>query len=172
VGFHVLDAVSASLAIRFRKRLFRPFLYASAGAVSGRLVLVKPLTYMNRSGAAIPAALRMAAATPEELVVVCDTLDLPPGSVRLKRKGSAGGHNGVASIMDELGTGDFMRLYVGIGHPGSKEAVIEHVLGEPDDAERQRIAGSVERAAEAVLMLREHKPEHVMNAINRKASGS
>lgn len=114
------------------------------------------------------------------LLVICDSLDLPPGSCRLKRRGSSSGggskggsgsgsgHKGLASIISVLGHGDFMRLYMGVGHPGSREKVVAYVLGEPAQEELPGLTAAVKRAAAAVLLLVTEPPERVMHAINQK----
>jgi PTH1 family peptidyl-tRNA hydrolase len=131
-------------------------------------MLAKPLTYMNRSGAVLPALLRLAGN--DRLLVICDSLDLPPGSCRLKRRGSlsGAGHKGLASIISVLGHGDFMRLYIGVGHPGSREEVVSYVLGEPGEQEIPLLAAAEKQAAAAALRLLTVAPEGVMHAINRK----
>jgi len=117
----------------------------------------------------MPVLLRRARADVEDLLVVCDNLDLPPGAVRLKRKGSARSHNGLASIMDRLGTGDFMRLYVGIGRPELGESVVDHVLGSPPEGERQLYEDAIALGAWAVEELLTESTDAVMNALNRRS---
>ena len=127
-----------------------------------------PLTYMNRSGEVIPSLMRATGSSLDELLVVCDNLDLEPGAVRIKRRGSSRSHNGLASIMDAVDTGDFGRLYVGVGHPGSTEAVIDHVLSAPDQHEAPLYEEAFEVAARTVLDVAERGLDAAMNAINRR----
>ncbi len=117
----------------------------------------------------MPALLKRAGADVGDLLVVCDNLDLPPGTVRLKRKGSARSHNGLASIMGILGTGEFMRLYVGIGRPESGDSVVDHVLGCPPEREAELYEGAVSLAAWAVEALLTESADVVMNALNRRS---
>jgi PTH1 family peptidyl-tRNA hydrolase len=125
---------------------------------------------MNRSGAVMPALLRLAGTS--RLLIVCDSLDLPPGSCRLRQRGSSGatgsGHKGLISVISALGHGEFMRLYIGVGHPGNREEVVRYVLGEPDEKDWGRLAAAVEQAAQAVLRLVTEPPERVMHAVNQK----
>lgn len=124
----------------------------------------------------MPALLRQSG--DPRLLVICDSLDLPPGSCRLKRRGSSSGggsgggagsgHKGLASIVSVLGHGDFMRLYMGVGHPGSREKVVAYVLGEPAQEELPGLTAAVKRAAAAVLLLVTEPTERVMHAINQK----
>jgi len=121
---------------------------------------------MNRSGTVIPSLLRASGATIDDLLVVCDNMDLQPGVVRLKRKGSSRSHNGLASIMDSLGTGNFARLYIGVGRPADASSVVDHVLAVPDEDEAPRYESAIREAAEAVTMLTGEAIDRVMNRVN------
>jgi PTH1 family peptidyl-tRNA hydrolase len=108
---------------------------------SGHLFrLLKPDTYMNESGTSVAALQRFFRIEPQSLLVVHDELDLPPGTVKLKKGGGTGGHNGLEDIVAHLGTKDFWRLRVGIGHPGHKDLVADYVL-HPARAEEQELIG-------------------------------
>ncbi|MFO7780667.1 MAG: aminoacyl-tRNA hydrolase [Spirochaetia bacterium] len=168
VGFAVVEETAARLDISLRKPLFARYRVArQASAAEAPLVLAEPLTYMNRSGDVLPRLLRRAGVEPEAAVVVCDNLDLPAGRLRMKRGGGTAGHRGLASIVDAVGHGDFLRLYIGIGRPEDGD-VVAHVLGSPPEAERTLYAEAVSRAADAVLLLRRQPPEQVMNELNRR----
>jgi peptidyl-tRNA hydrolase, PTH1 family len=132
-----------------------------------RLVLIQPLTYMNLSGRVLPHLGRRFDIASERTVVVCDNLDLPPGRIRLKRGGGTAGHNGLSSIIEHLGSKDFLRLYIGIGRPESRD-VVAHVLGIPDAGENEMHKTAIERAADAVLALRYEPTDQVMNEFNRQ----
>lgn len=162
-----MDLLAARLGFRWRRPLFRRFLVA-CGRGGSPLLLVKPLTYMNRSGEIFPALWSLAEGGLESLLVVCDTLDLPPGQCRLRRRGSSAGHRGLASLIARLGGGNFMRLYIGIGRPaGGQEAVVEHVLSRPEGREAELLERAAAEAAEAILRLADEGPEKVMNALNQ-----
>lgn len=162
----MVAAVAAARRITLKKPLLRQYEWSGRDQT---LVLARPLTFMNRSGTVLPALLRRTGASVAELVVVCDNLDLPAGTVRLKRRGSSRSHNGLASIMDELGTGEFMRLYIGIGRPPSGISVVDHVLTPPSSEEAPVYAEAVARAARAVDALSNSSPEAVMNELNARA---
>lgn len=168
VGFAVAEAVAASAHLTFRKKFLKPYEWTGISR-DQPLVLVRPLTYMNRSGAILPGLLRKTQTAPEDLVVVCDNLDLPAGTVRLKRRGSARSHNGLSSIMDFLQTGDFTRIYIGIGRPEPGSTVAEHVLGLPPSAEEPLYRDAVAAAADAVMSLQDDGTETVMNTLNRRS---
>ena len=168
VGFAVVEETAARLGVSLRKPLFARYRFArAASSPDDSLMLAEPLTYMNRSGEALPRLLNRAGGAPEATVVVCDNLDLPAGRVRMKRGGGTAGHRGLASIVDALGHGDFLRLYVGIGRPEDGD-VVAHVLGAPAETENELYAGAVSRGADAVLSLQQHPPEQVMNELNRR----
>ncbi len=124
---------------------------------------------MNASGEALASILRAAKATPADVLVVCDSLDLPPGACRLRVRGSSGGQKGLESIIRHAGTAEIMRLVVGIGRPSSKTDVVSHVLGRPGPHEEAAIEAAVERAAEAVSRIPREGVERVMNEVNRVA---
>lgn len=108
--------------------------------------LLKPMTYMNHSGRAVAALCNFYKIAPANLLVAYDELDLGPGVMRLKTGGGHGGHNGMRDICSALGSRDFHRLRIGIGHPGHKEAVVGHVLARPGKAEAEAIRAGIDEA--------------------------
>ena len=151
-----------------RKPFFQTYEICVATNISGIAALIKPLSFMNNSGASLPRILRRLKCTPEQVLVVCDTLDLPSGVCRLKRRGKDAGHNGLKSIMYSLGTGDFARLYIGIGRPDPAVEVVDWVLGVPGSQEKALLDAAIIRSAQAVELLLDHPIEHVMNELNKK----
>lgn len=149
MGFEVVE----ELAKRHRLPLNRSKhsgLVAS-GAIGGvPVLLLKPLTYMNLSGRSVAAHAREHELPPARVLVVADDLDLPTGKVRMRPKGSAGGHNGHKSIIEKLGTTEYPRLRIGIGSEGP---AIEHVLSRFEPEERPLIQAAVVRAADAIEVL-------------------
>src|SRR5579863_1740072 len=131
VGFRVVDSLAKKLGWTWNESRSRAVL-ASGMLGNEKVVLVKPITYMNLSGEAVGALLRWYKLQPEDIVVVCDDLDLPVGKVRLRTKGSAGGQKGLDNIILHLHTDVFPRLRVGIGRPtNSRMDTIDYVLGVP-----------------------------------------
>jgi PTH1 family peptidyl-tRNA hydrolase len=146
VGFWFVERLSAQLRVDLRAE--RKF-HGQVGRTTQHgteLWLLKPSTYMNRSGLAVVALSLYYRILPSEILVVYDELDLPPGTARLKQAGGAGGHNGIKDIMAHLSTADFWRLRIGIGHPGDKNLVSDYVLHAPSKADRELIDATVERA--------------------------
>src|SRR5689334_25289673 len=109
-------------------------------------LLLKPATYMNESGRSVSALMRFFKIEPESLLVVHDELDIPPGAVKLKKGGGTGGHNGLTDIVDALGTKEFWRLRIGIGHPGDKDLVADYVLDKARRVEQDAIDPPFERS--------------------------
>lgn len=132
-----------------------------------RVVLMKPMSYMNRSGGPVGAYVRFFKIPPAQILVVHDELDLAPGVARLKQGGGHGGHNGLRDITAQIG-GDFMRLRLGIGHPGSAELVTSHVLGNPSPDDRTAIEQAIERVIERLPDIVAGRFELVMNELNRR----
>ena len=116
----------------------------------GDLWLLKPTTFMNRSGLAVLALANFYKILPDEILVVHDELDLPPGGIRIKQGGGNGGHNGLKDIQSHLGTPDFWRLRLGIGHPGDKHLVSSFVLGRAPRSEQEKLEASIDFALDAL----------------------
>ena len=145
-GFWFVDALALSQGVRFglESKLFGETCKVE---IAGRPVwLLKPSTFMNLSGKSVAAALRYWKIEPEEMLVVHDELDLPPGTARLKFDGGHGGQNGLRDITRLLGHGKYHRLRVGIGHPGHKDRVTSWVLGRPGQDDEASILRSLEDA--------------------------
>lgn len=168
MGFWVVDHLRDILNVRMKKPTFRAYQIGKGRFEDQTVFLAKPLTYMNRSGEVVRPLLTYTNLPLSSLLVVCDTLDLPPGRIRLRMKGSSAGHNGLKSIISAAGTGDFMRLYIGIGRPRGGMSVVNYVLGRPSSEEQPLLEGAVIRAGKAVLGMLGNGPEVVMNEINRK----
>ena len=155
VGFWFVDALAQVAGVRFGREAK---LHGEAARVSigGEPAwLLKPATFMNRSGQSIVAALRYYKIEPEQMLVVHDDLDLPPGTARLKFDGGHGGQNGLRDIFAHLGHGRFHRLRLGIGHPGNKDKVTPWVLGRPGrDDEAAMLRALSEAAGVLPLLLR------------------
>jgi len=132
--------------------------------------LLLPETFMNHSGRAVSSLTTFYRIAPAEVLVVHDELDLPPGTVKLKKGGGTGGHNGVSDIAAALGTKDFWRLRIGIGHPGVRDEVLEYVLHPPRSEERTAIDEAIARSLELWPLLTEAKMEAAMLKLHTKGS--
>jgi PTH1 family peptidyl-tRNA hydrolase len=152
-GFWWLDALADQLGARFVPERAYQGLVARVNRPDGPVWLIKPMTFMNRSGAAVAPLARFFKIEPQQILVVHDELDLVPGQSKLKFGGSAAGHNGLKDIHGLLGTPGFWRLRLGIGHPGVKAEVVNYVLRKPSAADREAIAQAIERSLGAADQL-------------------
>jgi len=149
VGFEVAQLVAARAGVRLRRGRFRG-VHAEARIGAIPVVVLEPHTYMNRSGLAVRAAVNYYQVPASRLLVVCDDVNLPLGKIRLRRTGSAGWHNGLASVIECLGTQGFPRLRIGIGAPPPHQDQVSYVLSPFAPEEREEIAAAIARAADAV----------------------
>ncbi len=117
--------------------------------------LLLPTTFMNHSGRALIAIAKFFKIEPQAILVAHDELDMPAGQVKLKQQGGHGGHNGLRDIITHLGSKDFLRLRLGIGHPGHKDAVLNYVLGKPSQADRDNINHAIDAASHVLNLLLE-----------------
>ncbi len=128
--------------------------------------LQKPITFMNRSGQAVIALADFLRIPPSEILVVHDELDLAPGTARLKKGGGHGGHNGLRDLIAHLGTQDFMRLRLGIGHPGDRNQVVDYVLHRPSRDEREQIDAAIQRALDVMPLAVAGEFERAMHKLH------
>ena len=162
VGFRWVDELARLQNLSFKNETKFHGL-AARGQLHGReMLLLKPQTFMNASGRAVGALAQFYKIAPAEILVVHDDLDLPPGVARLKLGGGHGGHNGLKDIIAHLGTGDFWRLRLGIGHPGERAEVVNFVLNDPRKEERDLIEQAVQRALEIFDLIIAGKQEAAM----------
>lgn len=149
-GFWFVDALARREGARFGLETKLHGETAKIVLDGNPLLLLKPNTFMNKSGIAVTTALRYWKIAPEEMLVAHDDLDLPPGAARLKFDGGHGGQNGLRDIFAHLGHGKFYRLRLGIGHPGHKDRVTPWVLGRPGAADEDAILGAVGAALDVL----------------------
>lgn len=155
VGQRVLDALATQLKKAWRRD--GQAMVAHAAWRGEPLHLIKPLTFMNVSGPAVAAALRRVDADTGDLVLVYDDIDLPLGTVRVRIKGSSGGHNGVRSVIEALGTEDIRRVKVGVGRPEGRGHVSDHVLATFEPDEEEVVTAAVNEATRRVLELTQRR---------------
>lgn len=169
-GFWFVDEVASRLRILLREETrFQGLVGKHDGP--GPLLLLKPTTFMNRSGSSIAALMRFYRLEPSDVLIAHDELDLSPGTVRLKRGGGHGGHNGLRDTLAHLGSAEFHRLRLGIGHPGDRDRVADYVLEAPSGSERVLIDGAIEAALKSLPDLLAGDFGRAMNQINATAKG-
>jgi PTH1 family peptidyl-tRNA hydrolase len=167
IGFFVLDELAARSGVSFRRSWWSPVERVSCRIGQEAVLLVKPQTFMNRSGQVVGPALRKAKGKPGDLLVVFDDVALGWGQLRVRAQGSAGGHNGVQSVVDSLGSGAFGRIRIGIGPKPDSVSLFDYVLGPFSEAERQSLSDVIRRAADAVESVCTAGVEQAMNCFNR-----
>lgn len=169
LGFMVVDRLADDLDIWVARSQFDSL--TGDGTISGnRIILAKPQTYMNLSGNAVAGLLRYFKLEIEDLIVIHDELDLPFDIVRIKKGGGDGGNKGVRSIMNQLGSPDFVRVRIGIGKPPRKEMTEGHVLGRFFPEEMEKLPDILVRAADAVEAIIKSGLAAAMNQFNQKPS--
>jgi PTH1 family peptidyl-tRNA hydrolase len=161
VGFMILDRLAAAADVAFRVEKG----WKTEVAKIGDRILCKPLTFMNSSGEAVRAIIDFYKLSAAETLIVLDDIALPTGKLRLRRRGSSGGHNGLQSVLDHLGTSDLPRLRIGIGQaePGG---AIGHVLGRFKPDEKNEFEETLQRAEAAIEAIHAHGMQFAMNACN------
>jgi PTH1 family peptidyl-tRNA hydrolase len=170
-GFWWIDAAARELGATLQPERAYSGLAARvnrSAATGGPLWLLEPMTYMNLSGKSVAALARFFKIAPEEILVVHDELDLLPGQVKLKQGGSHAGHNGLKDIVAQMGSADFWRLRLGIGHPGVKAEVINYVLKKPSPEHRQAIEDGIARSLSALDALLAGEMEVAMRSVHTK----
>ncbi len=165
-GFLALEELAIRTGATLKKRWLRPY----AAAQWDGIILLQPLTYMNRSGMVLPAFIRRRALKPAHILVIVDNMDLPPGEVRMKSRGGDAGHNGLKSIARFLDSSEYPRIYIGIGRPATGTSIVDHVLGTMPPEERRLVDKSIHRAVD-VLLQRPATTDQLVSAINRVRRG-
>ena len=167
-GFEAIDLLAERCGISLKDRKFKSL--CGNGVIDGqKVLLMKPLTYMNLSGEAVQAAAAFYKIDPaKELIVLYDDISLEPGQLRVRAKGSAGGHNGIRSIIRMLGTEQFLRVKIGTGAKPADMDLADYVLGRIPLSERADMAAAIDRASKAAVDLVTEPLDRVMNEYNRK----
>jgi len=164
IGFKVIDSLADRLGAKVKRRKFGAR-FGQAEFADKKLILLKPWQFMNRSGQAVATAVGFYKLAVSDLLVVTDDMALQPGRIRIRAKGSAGGHNGLADIIEKLGTNEFARCRIGIGH-GDEQIAYDYVLDKPSQTEKLLLDEAIVTAKEAVLYWIECGTEKTMNEFN------
>lgn len=162
-GFLAIDYLAQTFNTKVDRIKFKG-LIGSFEYADKKVLLLKPMTYMNSSGDSIIEAVNFYKIKPEKLIVIYDDIAFDVGVVKMRKKGSDGGHNGVKSIIQRLGTEEFPRIRIGIGVP--KDDMVKHVLSEFEDDEKQKIFRAIEKTAQGIKILLENGIDRAMNYIN------
>ena len=167
LGFRVLDEVAGRVGARFDKEKYEG-LIARAEHAGSSVLLFKPLTFMNLSGTAVAKVARNRAPEAADILVVVDDIHIPLGTLRLRTEGSDGGHNGLKSVIEHLGTTAFPRLRIGIGQRKTGEQLRNHVLSTFTPEEKPDVEQAIQTAADAVLCCVAEGISRAMNRFNKR----
>lgn len=166
-GFDTIDILADKLGISIGEKKHRAF--CGKGIIGGeRVLLLKPQTFMNNSGESLRDAADFYKVEPEQILVIYDDISLEPGQLRIRKKGSAGGHNGIKSIIAHLGTQDFPRVRIGIGAKPERMDLADYVLSRFSAAEREKMEEAFRDGADAVKIFLTEGADAAMNRYNRK----
>lgn len=167
-GFDTIDLIGKRYGIPVKEQKFKALI--GSGFIEGqKVLLVKPQTFMNLSGESLAPILQYFHVDPEtELIVVFDDISLEPGHIRIRKKGSAGGHNGMKSIISCIGTQQFMRVKVGVGEKPEGWDLADYVTGRFDRDDRQLVEEAFDHAADAVKLMIQDETDQAMNRYNVK----
>lgn len=168
VGFDVMDAIADKYNIEISEKKHKAL--CGKGAIGdSKVVLAKPQTYMNASGESVAELLHYYKLDPEEeMIVIYDDISLPPGNLRIRKKGSAGGHNGIKNIIALTGTQNFLRIKVGVGEKPKGWDLVDHVLGRFRAEERAEVENAIGNAVLAVEQMISGETDAAMNQFNTK----
>lgn len=169
VGFMLVDALAEDMGISLWKE--KENAEVAEGRIgSEKVMLVKPQTYMNRSGEAVGPLMRWYKLEPQDVIVIHDDMDIPVGAVRIRQKGSSGGHNGLKSLISHLGGENFPRVRIGIGRPLPNWTVVNHVLAAIPQEDREKVEEAVKYLVPAVKAMVTEGVDAAMNKYNPKKS--
>ncbi|PIT49734.1 aminoacyl-tRNA hydrolase [Snodgrassella alvi] len=168
VGFDFIDELAKlwKTSLKAEKKFFGQV--ARVNLAEGEIWLLKPTTYMNKSGTAVQALAKFYKISPEEILIIHDELDIPCGQVRFKKGGSNGGHNGLKDIQAWLSTPDFYRLRLGIGHPGHRNLVVHYVLHKPQAHEQALITEAMQKSVAIMPLLLKGEYSSVQQQLHSK----
>ncbi len=168
IGFDVIDAMAEKYNIQVTEKKAKAL--CGSGYVDGqKVLLVKPQTYMNLSGDSVAPLLQFYKLDPEsELIVVFDDISLEPGNIRIRKKGSAGGHNGIKDIIAKTGTSQFARIKVGVGAKPEHWDLADHVLSRFSQGERRLVEEAIAEAVDGLALMIRDQTDEAMNRYNRK----
>ena len=165
MGFNTINKIAQQYNIEINKNRFQG-LYESAVIEGQKIILVKPQTYMNLSGNCVKEIADFYKVQKEEILVIYDDMDIEPGKIKIRKKGSSGGHNGMKSIIQMLGTEEFPRIRIGIGRPEHNGDEINYVIGAIPGEEIPKLEEGVEKAKDAVIEILKNGIDSAMNKLN------
>lgn len=167
MGFHAINLLAEEYKISMNKNKLKG-IYGKGEIEGEKVILLKPQTFMNLSGESVRAVMDFFQITPQELIVMYDDIDVTPGVIKIRKKGSAGNHNGMKSVIAHIGTQEFTRIRIGIGKPEDKSKMVDYVIGKISKETMEELQRGVTRAKDAVIEIIKSDLEIAMNKFNEK----
>ena len=165
MGFHTINKIANQYNLEIKKNKFHG-LYENAIIENQKVIFVKPQTYMNLSGNCVKEFVEFYKIENDKIIIIYDDMDIEPGQIKIRKKGSSGGHNGMKSIIEMLGTEEFPRIRIGIGRPQYKDDKINYVIGEIKEEDVEKLEKGVDKAREAVIEILKNGIDTAMNKFN------
>lgn len=165
MGFHAINKIAEKYNLEIKKNKFQG-LYENALIENQKVIFVKPQTYMNLSGKCVKEFVEFYKIESDKILIIYDDMDIEPGKIKIRKKGSSGGHNGIKSIIEELGTEEFSRIRIGIGKPQYKNDKINYVIGEIQEEDIEKLEEGVDKAKDAVIEILKNGIDTAMNKFN------
>lgn len=165
MGFNTINKISKEYNIETKKSKFQG-IYGSGIIEEQKVILVKPQTYMNLSGNCIKEFVEFYKIEKDKILIIYDDMDIEPGKIKIRKKGSSGGHNGIKSIIQMLGTEEFPRIRIGIGKPAEMQDKISYVIGHIPEEETSKLEEGVEKAQKAITEILKNGIDIAMNEFN------
>ena len=165
IGFNTINKLAEKYNIEVKQKKFQALF--GSGIINGeKVILLKPQTYMNLSGNSVKEVIDFFKIDLKNLIIIYDDMDIEPGKIKVRKKGSAGGHNGIKSIIQQLGTEEFGRIRIGIGRPEHKGDEINYVIGAIPEEDNIKLKEGIEKARDAVIELLKNGIDSSMNKFN------
>lgn len=165
MGFNTIDKVAKQYKMQINKKKFQG-LYESGIIEGQKVILIKPQTYMNLSGNCVKEIVDFYKIEKEDILIIYDEMDIEPGKIKIRKKGGPGGHNGLKSIIEKLGTEEFSRIRIGIGRPTHEQDKVNYVIGAIPKEEISKLQEGVEKAKDAVIEILKNGIDKAMNKLN------
>lgn len=165
MGFNVINKLAKQYEIEVTKKKFKG-LYGVGTIENEKVYLLKPQTYMNLSGESIREIMDFYKISPEEIIIIYDDMDIEPGNIKIRKSGSAGGHNGMKSVIEHLNTQTFTRIRVGIGAPKNREDSINYVIGAMNKEDEEKLDKATTIAKDAIIEIIKNGVDKAMNKFN------
>ena len=166
-GFFVIEKLAYTLGADISEKKYKG-LYTKVRIEDERVILLEPQTYMNRSGESVRAFMDYFKIEPSDVYVIYDDINLEPGNLRIRLKGSAGGHNGIKSLIEHMGTSDFPRIKIGVGEKPQKMDLADYVLGRFSEGDRKLLEEAADNAIEGLKLMINGRNDAAMNMYNVK----